>query len=458
MKALSPIRLVILTVMLLTFVCTAVVAKTPQEPQAGNRSAAHHEKQAIKISGTTIEGEMLIVRGHTAIDPKVSTYIQYYVGKEYRQTVTTCILSAGFSVGTGGDFLLEIPLSRLKGAGQYSLVLEQNARANGILPPKHWQAFAKTDKGIEFGDITSMGEISNLALTVGMEIAATEFTLPGEEPKNDQIHIDRVKVKGDRVVVTGRSAIDPTTSTYIQYYIGKSYQGTLSECILSDGFQVGQDGSFHAEIPVQKLKGAGEYLLVLEQNPKGNKILPPHYWQAFAKTDKGLEFGAITSMGEISNLALTVGMQTASADFSISGKGTAEKLLSITSTRVEKDQIIVTGKSSIPTATSSYIQYYVGKEFPGTLSNCILCAGIETDKQGNFTLVLPVAKLKGAGRYSIVLEQNPRANSIIAPNHWMAFYKEDGAVHFGDISAMQEISNLALTVGMAIVDTEVEVR
>ena len=100
----------------------------------------------------------------------------------------------------------------------------------------------------------------------------------------------------------------------------------------------------------------------------------------------------------------------------------------------------------------------MGKEFPGTLSNCILCVGIETDKQGNFTLVLPVAKLKGAGRYSIVLEQNPRANSIIAPNHWMAFYKEDGAVHFGDISAMQEISNLALTVGMAIVDTEVEVR
>ena len=275
MKALLPIRSVILTVMLLTFVCTAVVAKTPQEPQAGNRSAAHHEKQAIKISGTTIEGDMLIVRGHTAIDPKVSTYIQYYVGKEYRETVTTCILSAGFSVGTGGDFLLEIPLSRLKGAGQYSLVLEQNPRANGILPPKHWQAFAKTDKGIEFGDITSMGEISNLALTVGMEIAATEFTLPGEEPKNDQIHIDRVKVKGDRVVVTGRSAIDPTTSTYIQYYIGKSYQGTLSECILSDGFQVGRDGSFHAEIPVQKLKGAGEYLLVLEQNPKGNKNSAP---------------------------------------------------------------------------------------------------------------------------------------------------------------------------------------
>jgi hypothetical protein len=63
----------------------------------------------------------------------------------------------------------------LKGEGRYEIVLEQNPRSNTILPPEHWAAFRKTKEGIVFGDISAMGEIANLSLTVGMELVQGTF-------------------------------------------------------------------------------------------------------------------------------------------------------------------------------------------------------------------------------------------------------------------------------------------
>jgi hypothetical protein len=103
--------------------------------------------------------------------------------------------------------------------------------------------------------------------------------------------------------------VDPSKSTYIQYYVGKHYPGTLTNCILSDGFHTAPDGSFELELPVSSLRGPGQYEIALEQNPNGNTILPPEHWIAFRKTKEGIVFGDISAMGEIANLALTVGME-----------------------------------------------------------------------------------------------------------------------------------------------------
>ena len=123
------------------------------------------------------------------------------------------------------------------------------------------------------------------------------------------------KQVGNNVIITGKSSVDTGKSTYIQYYVGKMYPDTLSNCILSDGFHVNKDGSFSLAIPVAKLKGPGKYEIALEQNPRSNKILPPKYWVAFRKVDGKIVFGEISSMGEISNLALTVGMELDQTSF-----------------------------------------------------------------------------------------------------------------------------------------------
>jgi hypothetical protein len=132
--------------------------------------------------------------------------------------------------------------------------------------------------------------------------------------------------------------------------------------------------------------------------------------------------------------------------------------ITITSSKVEKNTLIVEGKTTIDPAISNYIQYYIGKEYPGTTTSCIYCDGLYTDDQGNFKLELPIAYLKGNGTYKIIFEQNPNSNKILPPEHFIAFWKdEEGTVHFGDISSMGELSNLALTVGMKIAETEVTI-
>ena len=162
-----------------------------------------------------------------------------------------------------------------------------------------------------------MGEIANLALTVGMEIDSVEVVVGDGAHPESKIKISSVLQMGDHVVVSGLSTVDISKSTYIQYYVGKLYPGTLSCCILSEGFQVSDDGTFEMKLPVSSLKGAGRYEIALEQNPNANAILAPEHWIAFKKTDKGFVFGDISSMGEISNLALTVGMELANATFSV---------------------------------------------------------------------------------------------------------------------------------------------
>lgn len=273
--------------------------------------------KAIQIESAIVLKESIQITGGTSISPKVSSYIQYYVGKVYPGTISNCIYADGFNVDDNGRFTVEIPLEKLKGEGRYQIVLEQNPERNAILPPEHWIAFRKVDGKIVFGEISSMGEISNLALTVGMEIGSVEVVVGDDGRPESKITISGVKQMDDQVVVTGISKVDLSKSTYIQYYVGKQYPGTLSCCILSGGFQVSDDGSFEMRIPVASLKGVGKYEIALEQNPRANTILAPEHWIAFRKTDKGIAFGDISSMGEISNLALTVGMELAIADFSI---------------------------------------------------------------------------------------------------------------------------------------------
>ncbi len=199
---------------------------------------------------------------------------------------------------------------------------------------------------------------------------------------------------------------------------------------------------------------------MLEQNPASDKILTPSHWVAFTKDSSGtVTFGDITSMGEISNLALTVGMKIASADFTVGTEAQPDNTMNITYSDFADGNLIVRGTTSIDPSVSTYIQYYVGKEYANTLSNCLLCSGINADASGNFELVIPYASLKGDGVYTVVLEQNPRSNTILAPEHWKAFYKnEAGDVLFGDISSMKEISNLALTVGMKAAETTITVK
>ncbi|WP_320044567.1 hypothetical protein [uncultured Desulfobacter sp.] len=273
--------------------------------------------KAIHIKSAHVSKESIRITGITSISPKISTYIQYYVGKVYPDTISNCIYADGFNVDDNGKFIVEIPLEKLKGMGRYQIVLEQNPKRNAILPPEHWVAFRKVNGKIVFGEISSMGEISNLALTVGMEIDSVEVVVGDELPTESKIKISNVKQIGDHVVVTGISKVDLSKSTYIQYYVGKQYPGTLSCCFLSGGFQVSDDGTFEMKIPVSSLKGAGDYEIALEQNPRADTILAPEHWIAFRKTDKGIAFGDISSMGEISNLALTVGMELAQADFSV---------------------------------------------------------------------------------------------------------------------------------------------
>ena len=142
-----------------------------------------------------------------------------------------------------------------------------------------------------------------------------------------------------------------------------------------------------------------------------------------------------------------------------SSKTLSTGALKVTSAKVVNNNIVIEGTTTLDPAKSTYIQYYVGKEYAGTTTNCIYCAGINADANKNFKLELSVPdKLRGSGKYDIVFEQNPSSNTILPPEHWMAFYRDSaGTVHFGDISSMGEISNLAMTVGMQIVETKVNV-
>jgi len=275
------------------------------------------DTDALRIESATADGQKVVIVGTTSIPPETSTYIQYYVGKLYDGTLSTCIYADGFHAGADGGFTLEIPVNVLKGNGRYEIVLEQNPRGNTILPPEHWTAFRKNGGKIAFGDITSMGEISNLALTVGMTIARTEVTVGMEGPDEQKIHITDIRQMDENIIVRGTSDVDPSKSTYIQYYIGKHYPGTLTNCILSDGFHAAGDGSFELKLPVSALRGPGQYEIALEQNPKGNSILPPEHWIAFRKTEGGIVFGDISAMGEIANLALTVGMELTQGRFAV---------------------------------------------------------------------------------------------------------------------------------------------
>ncbi len=272
---------------------------------------------ALHIESSIVRDQTVVIKGATSIPSETSTYIQYYVGKLYDGTQSCCIYAGGFHAGSDGHFTLEIPVRVLRGNGTYEIVLEQNPKSNTILSPEHWIAFRKTQDGILFGDITSMGEISNLALTVGMAIARTDVTVGQECSTASKIHITDILQSKGRVIVRGTSDVDRTNSTYIQYYIGKRYPGTLTNCILADGFHVSKDGSFELEIPVSALKGPGDYEIALEQNPGSNAIVPPEHWMAFRKSEGKIVFGDISSMGEISNLALTVGMELTRGTFSV---------------------------------------------------------------------------------------------------------------------------------------------
>jgi hypothetical protein len=415
---------------------------------------------SITIKNTAVTDGNLVISGTTSIDTSKSTYIQYYIGKEYDGTITECFKCEGFYANADGTFSASIPVSGLKGAGNYEIVLEQNPNSNTILAPGHWTAFTKDASGtMYFGDITSMDEISNLAKTVGMQIAASEFTVSGTATANNAITIKKTVSGDDGVTVSGTTSIDTTKSTYIQYYVGKAYEGTVSECIACGGFNANSDGTFSYTIPVANLKGAGNYELVLEQNPSSNTILGPSHWTAFTKDPSGkVTFGDITSMGEISNLALTVGMQTASSSFTFGSAFASPNPIVITSAENVGGDIVLKGTTSIDTSKSTYIQYYVGKEYTNTLSNCVVCAGFNVNSDGSFQLTIPNSALKGNGFYTVVLEQNPNSNTILSPDNWKAFYKDAGGnTVFGSISGMKEISNLALTVGMKTAETTLEV-
>lgn len=438
------------------FVMTIWLAACNNVP-SNQAASSSNAQDGLAITSTKVSDGNVYITGTTKINPEKSTYIQYYVGKKYQNTLTTCILCNGFNADKEGHFQLTLPVKSLKGPGSYQIVLEQNPVSNAILPANHWQAFKKDEKGVQFGDITSMGEISNLALTVGMKIAETEVNIDGNALTNDAIKISNINTTNDGIVVEGTTNIDPQKSKYIQYYVGKNYPETISECIYCNGFNVDNTGKFKAEIPKNLLKGDGNYQIVLEQNPNSNTILPPKHWQAIQKDAKGVQFGDITSMGEISNLALAVGMQTSSKEFTIGTPKETKSVLSIASTKVENGNVVIKGTTKISKEKSTYIQYYIGKEYENTLSNCMVCDGIKADNNGNFELTIPVEKLRGNGKYKIVFEQNPNSNSIIEPNHWKAIYKDGQDVKFGDISAMGEISNLALIVGMDIVEGEISI-
>ena len=133
--------------------------------------------------------------------------------------------------------------------------------------------------------------------------------------------------------------------------------------------------------------------------------------------------------------------------------------LTITSSGVVGDNIVVKGETTIDPSKSTYIQYYIGKEYPDTICTCIYCDGLNADMDGHFKLELPKANFRGSGTYRILLEQNPKSNAILGPEHFKAFWKDEGGVvHFGDVSAMGQLTNLAAAVGMEIVETKVTIR
>ncbi len=272
---------------------------------------------AIKIEKAHVSDKSILIKGNTNIPYDTSNYIQYYVGKKYEGTISCCILCDGITVNKNGEFSLEIPFDKLRGQGRYEVVLEQNPKGNSILPPESWIAFRKVDGKIKFGDITSMGEISNLALTVGMEICKAEFVVGKDLQPVSRIEIKSATHVDDQIVIRGISSVDRKKSTYIQYYVGKLYPDTVSNCILADGFHVSDNGTFELIIPVSSLMGKGSYEIALEQNPESNNILAPEHWVAFRKTGEGIRFGDISSMGEISNLALTVGMELTRTTFTV---------------------------------------------------------------------------------------------------------------------------------------------
>ena len=119
---------------------------------------------------------------------------------------------------------MTVPVANLKGPGTYRIVLEQNPLSDKIIPPEKWMAFRKVDGRIIFGEISAMGEIENLALTVGMETAAATIVV-GNEETTSPLHIRQTRMIDDRIVITGQSDIEPNTSSYIQYYVGKLYDG-----------------------------------------------------------------------------------------------------------------------------------------------------------------------------------------------------------------------------------------
>ena len=404
---------------------------------------------ALSIKETIVRGHDIILKGTTTIPHEASAYIQYYVGKEYSGTLTNCIYSSGFHAEENGAFELTLPAANLKGPGTYRIVLEQNPLSNKIIPPENWMAFRKEGGRIIFGDISAMGEIENLALTVGMETAAATI-VSGDQDTTAPIHIRQARIFEDRIVITGHSDIHPDTSSYLQYYVGKIYDGTLSTCIFCDGFHTDKEGGFTLDIAIADLRGNGRYEIVLEQNPSSNAILPPKHWIAFRKSAEGILFGDITSMGEIENLALTVGMAIAKTEILVGNVHTATPKIIIAGINQVGDQVIVKGNSKIGYSNSNFIQYYIGKRYPDTLTNCILSDGVTVAPDGSFELSIPVSSLRGPGNYEIALEQNPVGNIILPPSHWIAFRKSEKGIVFGDISTMGEIANLALTVGMEL--------
>jgi len=415
---------------------------------------------SIIVSDLTVSGSSLRVSGISTIDPAVSSYIQYYIGKEQPDTITACVFSSGIKTSPTGSFLLEIPVQNLPGPGSYQLLLEQNPKGGAGIPPEHWMAIFKDSAGaLRFGDITSLGEIAGLIRTFGITMTEKSFTIPGEPAANDLLTIGQVEVQAETIVVRGSSKADPAKSTYIQYYVGKIVAGTITDCIYSSGATMAPDGSFAISIPRKRLFGDGNFQIILEQNPNTNQGIGPEHFIAFTKNADGtVSFGDITALGEIVNLIRTFGIQSAQTTVQVGAPAAADQTIRITTAEALNGGIKLQGTTTIDTKKSNSIRYYLGKEFPRTLSSCIGCDNFDVNPDGSFEAFIPAVKLLGAGTYTVVLEQNPNSNVILACPHWTAVSFGENGVQFGDISSMGEISNLAVTVGMKAAQVTVEVK
>ena len=80
----------------------------------------------ININSAYVSEKSILIKGRTTIPYHTSSYIQYYAGKIYEDTITCCILSDGFTVSDNGDFSLEIPLDKLRGQGRYEIEQAQH--------------------------------------------------------------------------------------------------------------------------------------------------------------------------------------------------------------------------------------------------------------------------------------------------------------------------------------------